>query len=445
MGIRNMKMPSVRRCLDSSHPQEAIGVEEIEVSGLWFIPHQRGQKIPGVFRYTESQGCSLDLQGGFSGTKFHFSHNPSVLLGETASGQQITLLDCRGTRTLSGSSLPIRTEYDLDLAVIGKHYDRPQDVIMNSVSLRCSHLDEWANMPNFTWTFETGITTVAYREPDPIPLYRADGYTVSMYLGASTSHGTSTVGMSQTAHLVMGHIESRPLAKYRQLAVRLADLLAFLVGQPVDVTEMKVFEEGSSLTILPGQRPFQGKDVAWHEMNLPLHGQEQRVSTIVTNWMNRYDALEPIWELYRNVVFNPALPTSLKFVSLAQALEAYQRLAVPKPRSNNTGKVTLHDRLSSLVQREPGLRRLLDSEALIETIVTTRNYLVHRDEKLKNRALTGRSLAGATARLKMAADLILLRELGFTKEEVESLLTGDSQWGINLRLLRDLEGIDFSE
>jgi hypothetical protein len=55
----------------------------------------------------------------------------------------------------------------------------------------------------------------------------------------------------------------------------------------------------------------------------------------------------------------------------------------------------------------------------IDTVVVTRNYLTHYDKDLKERAASGIDIFHLARELKMLLEICLLRELGFSSEEIE--------------------------
>ena len=58
---------------------------------------------------------------------------------------------------------------------------------------------------------------------------------------------------------------------------------------------------------------------------------------------------------------------------------------------------------------------------LIEDIVNTRNYLTHYDVRLKNKALRGLKLVNINEKLEGLLELSFLKELDFSKEEINTI------------------------
>jgi len=67
-----------------------------------------------------------------------------------------------------------------------------------------------------------------------------------------------------------------------------------------------------------------------------------------------------------------------------------------------------------------------DEDNFVNRIVDTRNYLTHYDKKLKNIA-EGRDLYRITQKLKKILQICLLSELGFIKEEIQSMFLRDKR------------------
>lgn len=64
-----------------------------------------------------------------------------------------------------------------------------------------------------------------------------------------------------------------------------------------------------------------------------------------------------------------------------------------------------------------------DKKSFINKVVNTRNYLTHYDQGLKNQAAGDEELVHIIQKLKLLMEICLLSELGFSLDEIKSLLS----------------------
>jgi len=93
-------------------------------------------------------------------------------------------------------------------------------------------------------------------------------------------------------------------------------------------------------------------------------------------------------------------------------------------RLKHGNEISLRQRIKRIIQPYKSLignnkRR----EQLIASIVDTRNYLTHYEERLRVRAASGNDLWDLCMKLEAIFQLLILKELGFEKNEIESILS----------------------
>jgi hypothetical protein len=136
-----------------------LSLDEVgEWAGIWWLPDDPGQSIPGVLRYSPDDGLVLSLIGAFEDrimstpspglTVFHEgSRNWDVIHG--AAGQrEISLLGCypNGVRRSFGARVksPDKQTVVAMTALIGAHVSRADDAVFSAAEISVEDLGLWA-------------------------------------------------------------------------------------------------------------------------------------------------------------------------------------------------------------------------------------------------------------------------------------------------------------
>lgn len=199
------------------------------------------------------------------------------------------------------------------------------------------------------------------------------------------------------------------------------------------------------------------KIVSWKWFTLP----ELLENNSFGLYMEKYDTLEPITELYMEAFSPDGISSKRLFLNLVQGLETYHSRFITndlnkfkkrianvilknKPKqfvADNTSFlmakshkfITLESRLADLLLAnfeiifDTGDIRRYDFP---EVIANTRNYLIHYDERIKQskRVLTDEEISIYNKALLIMLEYYLLRELGFTDTNAIRKKLND-RWG----------------
>ncbi len=167
------------------------------------------------------------------------------------------------------------------------------------------------------------------------------------------------------------------------------------------------------------------------------------LTSLLDQWLSRYDDLEDAIQLHMTGLEQRKLPTELRFQIFIQSLEAlHRRTSEPAGAAIDTAPIleTLRDHniSSDVIDRvagvlahahEPGLRKRLrhywdtfatefgtlrpneDRKRFIDRVAKTRNYYAHRTDRDED-VLEGPDLWDATEAIKAMSHMALLREIG---------------------------------
>lgn len=257
------------------------------------------------------------------------------------------------------------------------------------------------------------------------------------------------------------------LDEARHLVRHLQDFLTLGIGNPTYVTECKLTLDGVGLGLpmeaaLFWPQPFvdshQGP-ISPFEMLFTRRDLGEQIANVIRNWFTHRSTLQGLFDLYFGALYNPHLYVESVFLSFVQALELYHRElgptkhGIPEDEYNRLFRAIMqfepiqsapkeyrkwiHSRLK---HNEPTLRQRLSEllnahgyildryinerkkKRFIQKVLDTRNYLVHRNERLRDRAARGQELLTITRTLSLIIQLCLLELLGLSSEQIEALL-----------------------
>ena len=250
----------------------------------------------------------------------------------------------------------------------------------------------------------------------------------------------------------------------RELLRELGSLLTLLAYEPM--LPRKLVGVTRERTVLRIPRPcrvdiftsqWRGRtmrELAANEFMLSYGSIGDRFGKLVQGWFEQVDQLRSVRTLFFSVIFNDAMYLESRFLSLAQALEAYHRAlcdgqyvdpatydkyadqlrnaldpTMPAPlkqalkaRIKFGNEYSQRRRfrllLSGLDERLRGFVTA-DVDKFVKVVVDTRNYLIHRDEGEKGVVAQGRDLLLLCEQTRLLIYILLLQAAGLDDPTVE--------------------------
>jgi len=445
-------------------------IEEFEYSGLWWLPDNQDKKIPGRFRFNQSEGAILELDGCFTeDPKVTGLFNPTMVNGVSNTGKDITLHRCLGRGvTVTGAFVEPRyytSKLYAHEVFVGVHFGREEDIKFNRLHIRYSHLDEWLNLSPFKFEDNEEEKVWRYKPPTLVQVSISDELRLAMAFELSYTYPVTVLHVTHKGVIVIAPAREAYFEKYQQIVRRVQDFLSLALGEavyPLDIEgqtesakrvignhtlyeDVKIFYQ---LAVVPKQRPLSVFE--------PLFGYEaiaNKFEHLLQNWFGKAEQLAPVYDLYFSSVYGREMYLEQKFLCLIQALESYHRRMVnnrkwPEEDYNkrieeimwgvpseykkwlryvlkHRNEPELHERLEKLLNRFPTTVSSLikDTQTFVNKVCDTRNYLTHHDENLKNAAAKGEALHRINLQLTALVEMCLLKELGFTPDEVHNCVS----------------------
>jgi hypothetical protein len=455
-------------------------MESFDFKGFWWLPNNPSEKLAGICSFTPFEGGELELIGDFTSlTEVDDLVQPLLILGTTLKGE-ITLYNCflrKKEKRHGGIEV---SRYCVNLIFSGIHFCIDSDVKFNSISIHYSCMNEWVNTKTFDFVHsQDGEKHLVYKGWEQLAQASVDSnYRLSIGIGCGQSVELfEKITIDRKVFLTIESAEEKHYKEYIKTMNYIRNFLTIGITKPVFPLVMNGFisKDGqTSVVRILGKLASPENEIAksklsWHEMFYTFRDISEKFEFFVKNWFDKAKDLETVYELYFGILENPdSYYPQQEFLSLIQALESYcqrnlnseiKRFEKPeiehlkmvetisaqvseeykgwlKSKLKNSNSCSLNAKLMSLLKSrsfqeiikhlkksENAFKIFLDGksrEEFITKIVKIRNNLSHGsgyDEDVYSK-----DFRLHIQRLKVLVEILLLKELGFDKETIGTLL-----------------------
>lgn len=438
----------------------------LSYSGYFWLPTNIDEQLPGTLVVNDGGEIELELIGNFEGHFTTRSSNISVILGIIEQENHITLTDCiYKYRELSTESITKSTMY-VNKAFMGHHFTS-NDITFNEFNFSIEWLDEWFGVGGIeVITDYSNLTaSISYNRPDKININLENGIALSTsFTNTFPVFPVFTEAkITQRVYFTLSSIAQLPLRCFTYIANKIALLICLASDTIVSLRDVSAERNDIRFEIAGNSYPKEIKiyypslpfaatpsQVKWNSMLFRFNSIQERAEDVLNNWIRSFDTTGPSLNLYFSAISDSHEFRSSKFLALAQGLESYHRsisneTAFSEEEFSNLKKVLRKAcpqkytewlnrwlQFGNEISYATRLRRIfnpighffsgnMNHEKLIRKIVDTRNYLTHYNNRLETRAAHGKELWILCAKMEAIFQLLLLKSLGFSDEEMSSI------------------------
>ncbi|MGB3510559.1 MAG: HEPN domain-containing protein [Microcoleaceae cyanobacterium] len=453
-------------------------MENIEYSGYWWLPSEPEQTIAGTLTFTNAEGIKLQLIGSFIMLKKTL--DVPIILG-IANQNIITLCSCYSSISIPGFS---SEEYWAELALIGKHFTKPDELLFHKATVQYSYLSDWVDLPHIKrepdfidWNKDRELR-FTYTRPEDIEANTTYGK-FSVIYGYSVAGKFESIDFKQFASLIIQPNEELSFKYfYSKFIHPLNNFISFATDRTNSITKLEfysrygdVINSSYSLDEIPitaicRTYCFDRKEknrLLFHnenffEMLFSLADIKSDFSLIMQRWFNSFEELDSVFNLFFSIRYKPDMYLEDKFIYLVQAAESYHRRRIknqvlPDNEHEKRKKAVLDsvpDEYKKWLEEklqfsnEPGLKeRLIDlcelipevtnqlihnKESFATKIKNARNYLTHYNKSLKKKLAKPEELSWFIESLSFILQACFLKELGCTTERCHQLLNRNNTY-----------------
>jgi hypothetical protein len=463
-------------------------MSDLEYEGYWWLPETPDKKVFGQLEISPRDGITLNLYGTLNGS-LHSSEDftPLLVLGRSTSGKAITLYDCLWTGTTSNVPGFDTTTLLADKAFIGVHFQSQEEARFKRLFAHYANLDEWVNRSGFTVEhsqLESGELTIHYELPEPIKV-KVGSLEITIVISPPSGFSVKPlkqVTLIQKAWMQFSFEQDAPLDDYLEFIHHIQNFLSLAMTRPTYPLAVQGITDANKQVLGSGKEfhapvevfyrwiPWQVGDgvLSRHEMLFALPQVQNRLETVLGNWIAKTDVLRPVYDLYFSTLYSPQQFLESIFLSLAQAMETYHRRrfggeyqmdaeyhsglyekfveAIPQELAPDfkdhlkTGTLRYANQFSLRTRLRKIAERLSSNFPIqfiaaedprrnfVNKVVDTRNYLTHFDPDLQNKAAEGEELYDLTQKLKTLLEICLLEELGLSLDEIRMMTSKNRRY-----------------
>jgi hypothetical protein len=467
-------------------------MEAFESSGIWWLPEAPETRIVGMLSYLDEDGFRLKIPfgnlGGPEQFVSHINQQPSttIIHGTLQNGKTATLIDCVLTNFSMKTPGMASEEYRALKGYLGDVQSNANPLI-DCVNVSYDHLRDWImshpsklTLPSADKAF--GLSAdFHYETPEDSLLVEIKGCRI--LLGHTASLTFPSVKGFRVEHDCKLTLEFKePLALDEVETKYLSPIwsfLSFCLDRNIHTTHLKVRLAGNEeqwLMIGRAQSVTPSSEELIMEpfMLLPMPRIAERINDILTRWLSiKGDEYRAV-SLMVGLLSERNVPSDLRFLASAQALEALSRVDANEYELDSKD----FDRRIAIIStsvnekrvREWALRKLKysnqrsfpellaelvedvgeymdslapDRQRFLHDIRDNRNFYTHRDDRGGKNILGPSKLYTLTQGTICLLKAVMLRRLGFSKEETRTIMDGCQkaiQWRLRVaEQYKDLE------
>lgn len=403
--------------------------------------------------------------------------NIKFLSGELSTGYKFSLISCSrdkmvGLVSEGRSVFTYYAQYMFE-GIGGKDY---KSIKLSKVIFGLSDIIEWGSISGYSIGEDYQIKQNKDTEKE---IFKNDNINIKYFVEESMLPIVSDeilqekIILKQNSNIEISFKKEETIEKYYNILKKIKRLIEMsilsnihlnkIIGWSKDVYDMygeqkvdraiEIISNDLSEDIISDSKDITFKK--WKLITLP----ELIENSSFEQYFNKYEFLEPIIELYLEIIKSNKMSDIRVFLNVVQALETYHSrfkannikefinridtvILKDRPKkfiesdkkflmANSKGYITLESRIADLLIAEFNIRfdtgkiRYLDFP---QVIAKTRNYYIHYDESIKGKVLTEEELSIYNHTMIYMLEYYLLIELGFSNiSQVREKL--NERWG----------------
>jgi hypothetical protein len=371
------------------------------------------------------------------------------------------------------------------MAYIGAHFADPGELQFRKVDVQYSHLPDWVGLTGFQPRYDienqSGLKKyeLTYAYPEEVKASTSKGKVSVTYTFHSGGDLLRELRLRQSVWMRIEANEESPFDElHSQFIYPLQNLLTMATARPNSLVNVSVYSAAKTATRADGtvrELPVQvifplayhgvepGRRLMPDDMLFTLQDVAQNFSGVIERWLEVADELDSVCNLFFGVQYSPRMYLEHQFLNMVQATESYHRrrhtnqvlpevehrnridsiLATSEERYREwlaeklkwSNEPSLRHRIRELIEIADGVISALapDKEPFIQKVVDTRNFLVHQDPCLEDKAAEGAELYRLTQTLSFLVQTCFLRELGLSPERCVELFRKNRRYVYAMR------------
>lgn len=440
-------------------------MEEINCSGKWRFENS-SEEFPGeLYIDKESRLIQIKLYYTSNWGDYKIDYRKSrIITGSLTNGFKITLLDPEFIKIIEHGMLNKVIVFNAKYAFQGLEYCKEDDLLFSKIDYKVEELMVWAGLNGFDYS-QNGNSdfNLTYCKKKPYNFILFDDTIVE--IGGNLNRypldlERDKVEFIQSVWISIKSKNKNNIEYFQEVFYKVISLIAVGMGGSPKILEVAACKEKEfSMNNYPisincaNINIFETTKVIWYDYLFYLKDLVNEERSIFDIWIEKYDKLIPIVELYLSLICNKNVSLNRYFLTLIQALEGYHRRFICNDKEDfikridiifgeyrqdekryicsNRQKtefkdITLESRLMDLLLAEFKIVFINSYKKIennfVKRVAYTRNYLTHYDLNKERKALRGYELNKTCRYLKLVLEYYLLLEIGIDVEKINEVI-----------------------
>lgn len=420
----------------------------------------------------------ISVEGAFA-SFVELPINLDFLSGQLSTGFKFSLLNCnrKETKGLFSEGRTVFT-YSAEYMIEGVGGDIENPISFNKVLFELSDIIEWGNISGYAIGEKYEIIS---NEDCELKIYENDDYNIKYIVGKSmlpivfSDLLYENISLKQTGNIEIICKEEKQINEFMITLLKIKRLIEISTLSKINIRKISGYN--SDYYDIYGDEKYERQiSIISSKINQGNNFEEKNDYTKKWGWIvlpelienesftkyfYKYEKLEPIIELYLQIIESNEMSNIRAFLNTVQALETYHSrfkantldeykkrieevILKDRPKefvendknfliANSNKFITLESRIADLlvadfnIYFDTGDIKYIDFPNII---ANTRNYYIHYDENIKKKSkiLTNEELGIYTRALIYILEYYILMELGFSNfENIKKKL--NDRWG----------------
>jgi hypothetical protein len=450
-----------------------------KIKGLWWRSDAPDKKLQGEVGYGPTVGAKVDLFGDINGG--FPQHKPTkrfALHGLTLNNKPVTLFECFVTKTKRHIPGGVSCVVESNFGIVGTHVAQPSDIQFKAVSVRFTGLRDWTWVSGIEHKYEQepAKAVFTYKAPADVVVGRFGNLTAKLEFSADISPGPGKQSIEEKCLLKIEAGALAPYSAFEKLFHGFQKFLSFALQRPSYAIEI-IGKTDVPRQIIQGRKLYEDHLIIRH-LSMREWGREELIpqDTLFTlselaepledamgRFFSKRERLQVPIDLYLSTIYHPDQLLRARFLTLAQAIEAYHRVSMPGkyvddktyykglmkvlleaiPRELDLGfrsalenklkylhEFSLRKRVEALAQKYATvLGKLLGpAENFASTVSELRNQLIHAESSSDPRAeVDWKKQWDLSEKMALLLETCFLDEVGFGESRIKKIVSSRSQ------------------
>jgi|GEM_PF-4413704 len=322
-------------------------MERFELNGMWWLPDNPDHRVAGKLTFDpdprmgitlKTIGASFDAVPKYVKTINLTSepikqtiHRFEIILGNTETGKQVTLVDCQI------SSLSFIVDYDtqtynIKKIIEGMHVNQKEELLFEQITIHYTNLANWfkSNIMEEVRTIYDKTTIKNEQTPNSVKAEIANWKVTLGVLPGSIHKPFKEITFLYTGSITLRSEINAELSNYEKIENKILVFLMLatnnlLKEDSIEFINISEHSFGKVIRAYSNSR-YISNDYYNYGYLFDYSDIEENFDLYLNKWFFLYEKIDITIQLYTTLLYTPEMYIHSKILTLAQALESYHRV-----------------------------------------------------------------------------------------------------------------------